>query len=151
VRTTTGEQPTPSGSLGSDRLAASTSSNQLPPHEGIHTHPAAFPATQNHLSYSGMGNVDDMPAAKRSHDGAEKEQRSSAFPSFMPMFEFFRAELDKHHDRRERVIKGSRDITALSKKMLVTPLMAFIDINVDKIGFSPCSGKMIVYSNGDLN
>jgi len=34
------------------------------------------------------------------------------------MFEFFRAELDQHHDRRERVIKGSRDITALSKKII---------------------------------
>jgi hypothetical protein len=78
-----------------------------------------------------MGNVDDMPAAKRSHDGAEKEQKSSTFHSFMPMFEFFRGELDQHHDRRERVIKGSRDITALSKKMFVTPLMVFIDINID--------------------
>ncbi len=36
---------------------------------------------------------------------------------FMPMFENFRNELDEHHDRRERIIKASRDITALSKKM----------------------------------
>jgi len=36
---------------------------------------------------------------------------------FMPMFTIFRDELDEHHDRRERVIKASRDITALSKKM----------------------------------
>ena len=36
---------------------------------------------------------------------------------FMPMFNTFREELDEHHDRRERVIKASRDITALSKKM----------------------------------
>lgn len=35
---------------------------------------------------------------------------------FMPMFQTFRAELDEHHDRRERIIKVSRDITALSKK-----------------------------------
>ncbi|MCJ1285997.1 hypothetical protein MMC26_005339 [Xylographa opegraphella] len=34
------------------------------------------------------------------------------------MFSTFRAELDEHHDRRERVIKASRDITALSKKMI---------------------------------
>jgi hypothetical protein len=32
-------------------------------------------------------------------------------------FEKIRDELDEHHDRRERVIKTSRDITALSKKM----------------------------------
>jgi hypothetical protein len=36
---------------------------------------------------------------------------------FMPMFEKFRDSLDEHHDRRERIIKASRDITALSKKM----------------------------------
>ena len=37
--------------------------------------------------------------------------------SFIPMFEAFRRELDEHHDRRERIIKASRDVTALSKKM----------------------------------
>ena len=36
---------------------------------------------------------------------------------FLSVFENFRDELDEHHDRRERVIKASRDITALSKKM----------------------------------
>lgn len=36
---------------------------------------------------------------------------------FLPMFETFRNELDEHQERRERVIKASRDITALSKKM----------------------------------
>lgn len=38
-------------------------------------------------------------------------------PSTQSMFTFFRTELDEHHDRRERIIKASRDITALSKKM----------------------------------
>lgn len=36
---------------------------------------------------------------------------------YLPMFDTFRNELDEHHDRRERIIKASRDITALSKKM----------------------------------
>lgn len=36
------------------------------------------------------------------------------------MFEGFRKELDEHHDRRERIVKASRDITASSKKMHVT-------------------------------
>lgn len=36
---------------------------------------------------------------------------------YFPMFDTFRNELDEHHDRRERIIKASRDITALSKKM----------------------------------
>ncbi|KAJ0107989.1 hypothetical protein J7T55_008125 [Diaporthe amygdali] len=34
------------------------------------------------------------------------------------MFESFRDELDSHHDRRERIVKASRDITALSKKII---------------------------------
>ncbi|KAI9715254.1 MAG: hypothetical protein M1812_006065 [Candelaria pacifica] len=54
-----------------------------------------------------------MAGIKRSHDG----EQSNASP-FMPMFEDFRNELDEHHDRRERVIKASRDITALSKKII---------------------------------
>jgi len=57
-----------------------------------------------------------MPGVKRHHDGAEKEKEVNASP-FMPMFERFRDELDEHHDRRERIIKASRDITAASKKM----------------------------------
>lgn len=57
-----------------------------------------------------------MPAVKRHRDGAEKEKEVAASP-FMPMFESFRDELDEHHDRRERIIKASRDITAASKKM----------------------------------
>ena len=62
-----------------------------------------------------------MVGIKRSHDGAEKpekekEKEGNTSP-FMPMFEVFRNELDEHHDRRERIIKASRDITAASKKM----------------------------------
>jgi predicted translin family RNA/ssDNA-binding protein len=39
---------------------------------------------------------------------------------FIAMFEGFRADLDAHHDRRERIIKASRDITASSKKIIFT-------------------------------
>ena len=35
----------------------------------------------------------------------------------LAMFTDYRTELDEHHDRRERIVKASRDITALSKKM----------------------------------
>ena len=62
------------------------------------------------------GRPSQMPAVKRHRDGAEKEKEATASP-FMPMFEVFRDELDEHHDRRERIIKASRDITAASKKM----------------------------------
>lgn len=58
----------------------------------------------------------EMPGVKRHHDGVGKETEPRASP-FMPMFEVFRTELDEHHDRRERIIKASRDITAASKKM----------------------------------
>jgi hypothetical protein len=56
---------------------------------------------------------------KRPH-AAMAEQESTTTTSSSPimsMFEGFRAELDEHHDRRERIIKASRDITASSKKM----------------------------------
>lgn len=36
---------------------------------------------------------------------------------FVPMFRKFRADLDAHTDRRERIVKASRDVTAASKKM----------------------------------
>ena len=66
---------------------------------------------------------DDSPAprsapplsAKPTGPRAPRDAPSSS--PYMPMFEEFRAELDEHQDRRERVIKTSRDLTALSKKM----------------------------------
>jgi len=57
-----------------------------------------------------------MAGVKRSRDGVEKKEETRTSP-FMPMFETFRDELDEHHDRRERIIKTSRDVTAASKKM----------------------------------
>ncbi|KAI9834386.1 MAG: hypothetical protein M1819_002997 [Sarea resinae] len=65
------------------------------------------PATTGTMSTTG----DSMKAPQTSASA------SSTSP-FMPMFEHFRAELDEHHDRRERVIKASRDVTAASKKMI---------------------------------
>lgn len=56
-------------------------------------------------------------APKRSYADAMEKSEGGRVSPFMPMFEGFRAELDEHHDRRERVIKASRDITAASKKM----------------------------------
>jgi hypothetical protein len=61
-----------------------------------------------------------ITGTKRKHDGqtamdaAPIEEPKSAFQT---IFEGFRAELDEHHDRRERIIKASRDVTAQSKKM----------------------------------
>lgn len=51
------------------------------------------------------------------HDRDDKDMEDTNVSRFMPMFEVFRNELDEHQDRRERIIKASRDITALSKKM----------------------------------
>ncbi|KAL2816268.1 Translin family-domain-containing protein [Aspergillus granulosus] len=45
-------------------------------------------------------------------------ESSESSPNVLSMFETFRDELDQHHDRRERLIKTSRDITALSKKII---------------------------------
>lgn len=58
-----------------------------------------------------------MATAKIQH--AAKGASNAAYINnpILAMFNYFRDELDEHHDRRERVIKASRDITALSKKM----------------------------------
>lgn len=58
----------------------------------------------------------DRDGNMRPKDGGKK---GPAAPQsrFGPMFSHFRDELDEHHDRRERIIKASRDVTALSKKM----------------------------------
>jgi hypothetical protein len=58
-------------------------------------------------------------STKRKRDDtkmADGKPEQSVSP-FVPIFEGFRKELDEHHDRRERIIKASRDITAASKKM----------------------------------
>ncbi|KAL2757021.1 hypothetical protein ACRALDRAFT_1075741 [Sodiomyces alcalophilus JCM 7366] len=62
--------------------------------------------------------------SKRDRDGNMRPKDSGkAAPAvaqsrFGPMFSQFRDELDEHHDRRERIIKASRDVTALSKKII---------------------------------
>ena len=56
--------------------------------------------------------------SKRSYSAAMDETMEKQ-PRFQSMFEGFRTELDEHHDRRERVVKASRDITDASKKALV--------------------------------
>ncbi|KAI0876942.1 Translin [Hypoxylon argillaceum] len=62
---------------------------------------------------------------KRDYQGREKG-RTNAAPAaadhprnaYTSMFESFRDELDEHHDRRMRIGKVSRDVTALSKKII---------------------------------
>jgi len=59
---------------------------------------------------------------KRDRHGNTKPKEAAAPKNvvrnaYTPMFERFRDELDEHHDRRERIVKASRDVTALSKKM----------------------------------
>lgn len=55
--------------------------------------------------------------AKR-RDGPKPAPKTQAVRNaYTPMFEQLRNELDEHHDRRERIVKASRDITGLSKKM----------------------------------
>ncbi len=67
----------------------------------------------------------NMGGIKRDFQGREKEKmpdrvaRGDAPPrnAYTSMFEHFRDELDEHHDRRMKIQKVSRDVTALSKKM----------------------------------
>ncbi|TGZ76415.1 Translin, partial [Ascodesmis nigricans] len=55
------------------------------------------------------------------HHSKPKPPPTPEIPSTNPFttsFHYFRTELDEHHDRRERLIKASRDVTALSKKII---------------------------------
>ena len=69
-----------------------------------------------HKQTSGAMSSENQSSKKRSAEAAFGNASAIASP-FLPMFEQFRAELDEHHDRRERITKASRDITAASKKM----------------------------------
>ncbi|KAI0976823.1 Translin [Xylaria arbuscula] len=60
---------------------------------------------------------------KRDYQGREKGKKDSGAAdqprnAYTSMFESFRDELDEHHDRRMRIGKVSRDVTALSKKII---------------------------------
>ncbi|KAI1421515.1 Translin [Xylaria sp. FL1777] len=60
---------------------------------------------------------------KRDYQGREKGKKDSGAVdqprnAYTSMFESFRDELDEHHDRRMRIGKVSRDVTALSKKII---------------------------------
>jgi hypothetical protein len=66
-----------------------------------------------------MATIHEMLGTKRTYDGREMEKATSTSP-FMAMFVAFREDLDRHHDTRERIVKASRDVTALSKKMSVS-------------------------------
>ncbi|KIX93847.1 uncharacterized protein Z520_10472 [Fonsecaea multimorphosa CBS 102226] len=61
-----------------------------------------------------------MAGTKRKYDGmgGNEAASSEAKSPFLSIFEAFRAELDEHHDRREKIVKVSRDVTAQSKKIV---------------------------------
>ncbi|KAI0473584.1 Translin [Xylariaceae sp. FL0804] len=62
----------------------------------------------------------NMGGVKRDYHGKEKMQtvRDAPRNQYTSMFEAFRDELDEHHDRRMRIGKVSRDVTALAKKVI---------------------------------
>ena len=53
---------------------------------------------------------------KRDHTGQTVPAKGPP-GRFQALFEGFRVELDEHYDRKERIVKASRDATALAKKM----------------------------------
>ena len=65
-----------------------------------------------------MAAVVAAPPPSASHPSAEAGPSSSASraETIQLAFDGYRAEIDGHNDRRERLIKASRDITNMSKK-----------------------------------
>ncbi|KAK4241170.1 Translin family-domain-containing protein [Achaetomium macrosporum] len=64
------------------------------------------------------GSKRDWSGNAKRRDGPKPAQKQVVRNAYTPMFELLRNELDEHHDRRERIVKASRDITALSKKII---------------------------------
>ncbi|KAH9903796.1 Translin [Xylariomycetidae sp. FL2044] len=86
-----------------------------------------------------------MGGVKRDHQGKEKVDHNKAKDvprsAYTSMFEGFRDEIDEHHDRRMRIGKVSRDVTALSKKIIFSlqrvrklsqPIPAKIQAEIDE-------------------
>ncbi|KAK8075270.1 Translin [Apiospora hydei] len=66
---------------------------------------------------------DSMAGVKRDYKGNRKEgnpglPKDVVRNEYTSMFESFRDSLDEHHDRRQKIGKVSRDVTALSKKIV---------------------------------
>jgi len=86
-----------------------------------------------------------MAGVKRAREGPLNEKKPGSDSPYISMFETFRAELDEHHDRREKIVKASRDITAQSKKMYESfgPIHYAekkADVLFLKSAFLPCRG-----------
>nr|XP_023908594.1 translin-associated protein X-like [Quercus suber] len=61
-----------------------------------------------------MSSTEPLTSASAKHLPPQQDPSTP----FLPLFTSFRADLDASHDRRERIIKASRDITAASKKLI---------------------------------
>lgn len=72
---------------------------------------------QQHAMSAGVKRDRDGTARARGRQQHHPNHQSAPPGRFDAMFSTFRDELDEHHDRRERIIKASRDVTAQSKKM----------------------------------
>lgn len=73
---------------------------------------------QASLHFSTYVAIDSLMAGvkrKSQQMTSEKDPRTTS--PLISIFEVVRSELDEHHDRRERIVKASRDVTAQSKKM----------------------------------
>ena len=65
--------------------------------------------------YPAKRNRSDHGAVPTEGDGASS---SGSRAKVLEAFSTFRDEIDEHNDRRERLIKASRDVTGLSKKVI---------------------------------
>ncbi|KAF3922576.1 hypothetical protein ABW21_db0209865 [Orbilia brochopaga] len=80
-----------------------------------------MPPKRPHSGGSHRAKAQPHPAAQiHGHQPADTSAAAPPTGPYIDMFMGFRDELDRHHDRRERVIKASRDITAASKKIIFT-------------------------------
>ncbi|KAF8948867.1 hypothetical protein BGZ47_002027 [Haplosporangium gracile] len=65
-----------------------------------------------------MTELAETPLTAQKHESKGDMVRSNLGKSTVQDFGYFRDILEEHHDRRERIIKASRDINNFSKKMI---------------------------------
>lgn len=77
-----------------------------------------FKARRTNVSWQPLEKL-KMGQKRKYDDGVMRDSAhlEGDMPSYTSIFESFREDLDEHHDRRQRIIKASKDITAASKKM----------------------------------
>ncbi|BFZ57118.1 hypothetical protein PYCC9005_004168 [Savitreella phatthalungensis] len=78
-----------------------------------------FALNHNSVDISGAGKQEPAVSTNDRRESPVRFSRSCIpMIDLLAQFDGFKAQIDAHHDRRERLVKSSRDVTATSKKII---------------------------------